>query len=601
MAKLRNRLLTYFLPLSMVPILLASAASVTIMQRMAREQFTDRLDASFRGVAMEMDELKADMHSRAATLAGDRELAEAIAAGDGQTLLGILERSIGTLRVQEAVAVGADGIVLAEGHHPTDYGMRASDLGGMPAELGLPTVRMEMLELGVGIAAAQPVTHAGQVVGRLTLARLLDYRFLENIRGKYGVEAAVYDGDRLQAVTFRDPRVITDTDLDAVRHRVSHGEHDARQDVMLAGRRCFVTGQQILSDAGAPIGTLIFAFSTQNMYDLMRILVAVYVAIAMVLLVLTIAITFRVTGTVVEPIGKLIRMTQRVASGDLSARVWPRSRDEVGQLAVALNDMAEDLQQTTTSVETLNREIAERKRIERERQQLIEKLETQNTELERFTYTVSHDLKSPLITISGYVGMLQQDLAEGKSEQMAEDLSRISNAAEKMSRLLNDLLELSRLGRLVNPSEDVSLNELAHEAIELVDGQLRKNGVEVEISADLPVLFGDRLRLSEVMQNLIDNAVKYMGDQPHPRIEIGARRNGDETICYVRDNGIGIDPRYHEKVFGLFDQLDPKVEGTGIGLSVVKRIIEVHGGRIWVESEGLGHGSTFCFTVASKE
>ncbi|HYW80645.1 MAG TPA: ATP-binding protein, partial [Thermoguttaceae bacterium] len=117
---------------------------------------------------------------------------------------------------------------------------------------------------------------------------------------------------------------------------------------------------------------------------------------------------------------------------------------------------------------------------------------------------------------------------------------------------------------------------------------------------DLPVVFGDRLRLREVLQNLIDNAVKYMGDQPQPRVEIGWRPDGDETVYYVRDNGVGIDPCYHEKVFGLFDQLDQKVVGSGIGLSLVKRIVEVHGGLIWVESEGSGRGSTFCFTLAAR-
>ncbi|HYW80139.1 MAG TPA: PAS domain S-box protein, partial [Thermoguttaceae bacterium] len=246
-------------------------------------------------------------------------------------------------------------------------------------------------------------------------------------------------------------------------------------------------------------------------------------------------------------------------------------------------------------------DITERKRAEQERERLITKLEAQNAELERFTYTVSHDLKSPLITIQGYAGVLREDLAEGNSERVEHDLARISEAAGKMNQLLNDLLELSRVGRLVNPPEDVSLAELAQEMLALAGGQIKRRGVEVEISPNLPVVFGDRLRLGEVLQNLIDNAAKYMGDQPQPRIEVGSRRDGNETICYVRDNGIGIDHRYHEKVFGLFDQLDPNVEGSGIGLSLVKRIVEVHGGRIWVESEGPGHGSTFCFSIPAKD
>lgn len=244
-------------------------------------------------------------------------------------------------------------------------------------------------------------------------------------------------------------------------------------------------------------------------------------------------------------------------------------------------------------------DISERKQAEEARDGLIAKLESQNAELERFTYTVSHDLKSPLITIKGFVGMLRQDLPEADSGPVADDLSRISNAADKMDQLLQDLLELSRIGRLINPPEDVSMDELAHEARELVHGQAEQAGVQVEISPDLPVVFGDRVRLLEVLQNLIDNAVKHMGDQSRPRVEIGSRRDGNQTVCYVRDNGIGIDPCYHEKIFGLFDQLDQSIDGSGIGLALARRIIEVHGGRIWVESEGVGHGSTFCFTIAT--
>ena len=113
----------------------------------------------------------------------------------------------------------------------------------------------------------------------------------------------------------------------------------------------------------------------------------------------------------------------------------------------------------------------------------------------------------------------------------------------------------------------------------------------------MPVVLGDRVRLLQVYQNLIGNAVKFMGDQAEPRVEIGRRQDGTETVFFVRDNGMGIDPKYHDKIFGLFERLDVQVSGTGIGLQLVKRIVEVHGGRVWVESEGQAKGSTFCFTL----
>jgi len=244
-------------------------------------------------------------------------------------------------------------------------------------------------------------------------------------------------------------------------------------------------------------------------------------------------------------------------------------------------------------------DVTELTRAQHEREKLLADLAAKNAELERFAYTVSHDLKSPLITIKGFAGLLCEDAANGDLEAVRANVDRVANAAGKMAELLDDLLELSRIGRQVNPPKEVALEDLAREAIELVGGRIAEGRVRVELSNDLPVLYGDRRRLLEVMQNLIDNAAKYMGDQSQPRIEVGVRRDGEE-VCFVRDNGVGIKPPYHEKVFGLFDQLDPTVEGTGLGLALVRRIIETHGGRIWVESEGDGRGSTFCFTVPSE-
>ena len=245
----------------------------------------------------------------------------------------------------------------------------------------------------------------------------------------------------------------------------------------------------------------------------------------------------------------------------------------------------------------ISRDITERKQSEKAREALVAELEAKNAELDRFAYSVSHDLKSPLVTINGFLGLLEQDAAAGNAERMRWDMARIAAATDHMRRLLDDLLEVSRIGRFVNPPEEVQLDGLAREVLDIVAGQIAERGVDIRVATGLPVLHGDRVRLRQMLQNLIDNAVKHMGDQPEPQVEIGVRQNGEETVCFVRDNGIGIDPRHHDRIFNLFDKLDQKSEGTGIGLALVKRIVEVHGGRIWVESEGVGHGSTFYFTL----
>jgi PAS domain S-box-containing protein len=246
----------------------------------------------------------------------------------------------------------------------------------------------------------------------------------------------------------------------------------------------------------------------------------------------------------------------------------------------------------------ISRDISAQKHAETERERLIADLEARNAELERFTYTVSHDLKAPLITIAGFLGQLERDAALDDPVRLADDHRRIGDAVRKMHRLLNELLELSRVGRLVNASESVPFAEIAREALAMVRGTLEARGVTVTIADGLPDVLGDRPRLVEVLQNLLDNAAKFMGAQPDPRVQIGVRTGiPDGPVFYVRDNGAGIAPEFHERVFGLFTRLDPSTEGSGIGLALVRRIVEVHGGNVWVESAGDGKGSTFCFTL----
>ena len=242
-------------------------------------------------------------------------------------------------------------------------------------------------------------------------------------------------------------------------------------------------------------------------------------------------------------------------------------------------------------------DISQRRALEQAREALIAQLEAANAELERFTYTVSHDLKSPLITIKGFLGTLVQDAVAGNIERLQSDVARIAGAADKMKQLLDELLELSRIGRVANPASEIDTTELCNEVVNMLAGPIAKKGARVQVATDLPVIRGDRVRIAEVIQNLIENALKFSREGVVPEIEIGVRHREPDPVFYVRDNGVGIDPSYLERVFRLFEQLDNRREGTGIGLALVKRIVEVHGGRIWVDSEGRDQGSTFCFTI----
>ena len=216
-----------------------------------------------------------------------------------------------------------------------------------------------------------------------------------------------------------------------------------------------------------------------------------------------------------------------------------------------------------------------------------------NVEMERFTYTVSHDLKSPLISISGFIGLLEADLEKGQLAEAGDYVARVKSSASRMSTLLDELLELSRIGRVRDEPELVALRPLVDEVTREMATRFAESGVEVSVQPDLPTVFVDRGRLRQVLQNLLDNSLKFFGDQGRPRVEIGGLTEDGRARLFVRDNGVGIAPAHHEEAFELFRRLHANVDGTGVGLSVAKRIVEVHGGRIWLESEGRpGRGTT---------
>lgn len=317
-------------------------------------------------------------------------------------------------------------------------------------------------------------------------------------------------------------------------------------------------------------------------------------------------ILFIVARKIINPIRSVTGVIMDIKAGKSSSRFDYTSgpKDDIVQLGLIFNDMLDTLEKNNRQLigyqSELEEKVQELALRQQERETLIGELEAKNAELERFTYTVSHDLKSPLITIRGFLGFLQEDATAGDVQRMKSDIENITAATDKMQRLLNDLLELSRIGRLMNPPEEMQFDKIVNEAVKMVSGRLNAQKVPIKIAADRHVLYGDRQRLCEVFENLLDNAIKNLYAQPEPQITVGIRTEGDDVIYYVQDNGIGVAPQYQEKIFGLFEKLDPDVEGTGVGLAIVKRIIEIHGGRIWVESKGIDCGSNFCFTLPTK-
>jgi PAS domain S-box-containing protein len=226
-------------------------------------------------------------------------------------------------------------------------------------------------------------------------------------------------------------------------------------------------------------------------------------------------------------------------------------------------------------------------------------LESSNRELESFCYSVSHDLRAPLRAINGFARLLQQDSALQLGEQGVRYLNTICSASEQMGRLIDDLLEFSRLGRQNLESDSVDMTALARDALRDILSSRAGTAPAVDIAA-LPEIRGDRRMLRLTWLNLLDNAVKYAGAGAQPRITIAAHAQSDEVVYRVQDNGIGFDMQYYDQLFGVFQRLHSSIDypGTGVGLAIAQRVVARHGGRIWAQSTP-GEGATFYFALPS--
>lgn len=282
---------------------------------------------------------------------------------------------------------------------------------------------------------------------------------------------------------------------------------------------------------------------------------------------------------------------------------WPTATFSAPDFAVGIVGFAGSIfvaHQLRIWIERSTREEIRLRYARLERERLMARLEAINRELESFVYTVSHDLKGPLITLRGFATLLHKDLASGDATRAGEDAEQIDAAADRMAQLLEDLLALSRVGRVADPNDRVSLTEIAQDVAVNLEGPIAEAGGTLTIEEDMPEVLVDRVRIGEVLQNLIENALKFRNPEQAPKIDIYMEGHSEETpVFVVRDDGTGVAPEHQEKIFGLFDRLDPEVPGTGVGLALVRRIIDVHGGKVWMESEGEGKGAAFKFTLAA--
>ena len=289
---------------------------------------------------------------------------------------------------------------------------------------------------------------------------------------------------------------------------------------------------------------------------------------------------------------------------DYSLRVKKRGGDELGQLVDAFNQMLVQIQERDTALQTAKEELEQRvAERTRELARRNEELHQSNKELDDFAYIASHDLKEPLRGIHNFSNFLLEDYADKLDGDGRSKLETLMRLTRRMESLIDSLLHFSRLGRVDLAMDRVDLNEIVAEVVDSLAITLKEEGVEVRVPRPLPKVRADRARVGEIFYNLVVNAMKY-NDKPQKWIEIGVTHDGSGSppVFYVRDNGIGIPEKHHDAVFRIFKRLHGREKfggGTGAGLTIVKKIVERHRGRIWLESAA-GEGTTFYFTLQEE-
>jgi signal transduction histidine kinase len=322
--------------------------------------------------------------------------------------------------------------------------------------------------------------------------------------------------------------------------------------------------------------------------------------ILLVIVLATVPLTIvlaRTTRGITSSLSYLNTGAAVIGSGNLDFRIEEKRKDEIGDLTLTFNRMTANLKTITASKVELEGEITERKRVEEELRQRTVELKASNKELEAFAYSVSHDLRAPLRSMEGFSSALIEDYADKLDNQGKQYLKYVQESSDLMARLIDDLLKLSRVTRSDMSRENVDLSEIAQKIVGALEKVEPHRHVKVSIAPDITA-YGDLNLLRVALENLLGNAWKFSSKTTSPRIEVGTIEHNGRQAYFVRDNGVGFDMKYADKLFQPFQRLHKSSEfaGTGIGLATVQRIIRRHGGEVWAESNA-GEGATFYFTL----
>lgn len=329
----------------------------------------------------------------------------------------------------------------------------------------------------------------------------------------------------------------------------------------------------------------------EQLSDAASFLTATFIAIAVLLVSGIVGVVVALRRTVSRPLRGVARRVRRTAQGDFEHEIVGAGPRDVVELADDVDSMRRRIVDELSTIKTAHRQLDEQTR----------ELQRSNAELEQFAYVASHDLQEPLRKVASFCQLLEKRYKGQLDERGEQYIEFAVDGAKRMQQLINDLLTFSRVGRFTSELEPIETEDVVSQALTSLAIAVEESGAELVVDHPLPRVRGETSLLAGVFQNLVGNALKFRGEE-RPRIAIGAARDGDLWTFTVTDNGIGIEPDYAERIFMIFQRLHPKdvYAGTGIGLAMCRKIVEYHGGRIWLDTEST-EGTTFRFTLPALE
>ncbi len=605
--RLQDRIVAVLLGLTLLPLLAVSVVAIGTMTGRLESELKDQADRSVALVTTLIDQSQQELLAFGGILAGDPIFQADVSLGNIDDMAKRLQERRALYHADRIVIGDPEGRILIRS---LSVAPGSDDRSGgsikIPALFAQAAVGLELDGKTLFIVTTCPIVIPdGTLVGWLRMARPMNAAMLEQIHRISGAEVSLFVHGVLTMTTLPSPLAQPLggrwSALSSAAAKTAGQSHPVvSRDLMVGGQGVAARLLPLLWSGDQLEAGLVVTLSRVPTQLAKSLISNTIFVIALVATVVVMLIGALLTRAITRPLGEMARATAAMARGDLRQRVPATGDDELSELARSFNKMATELQalmQNERELAAIRATAKAEKQKAEELQRYAAELAHSNAELQQFAYVASHDLQEPLRMVASYIQLLSRRY-KGQLDQDADDFIKFAvDGVMRMQRLIQDLLAYSRVGHRDRPFAPVSCEQVFGQAIANLKVAIDES--QAVITHDpLPTLTADPTQLAQLFQNLLGNAIKFRAKEP-PRIHLSAVEQGPLWRFALRDNGIGLEPQYAERVFVIFQRLSRDYAGTGIGLAICKKIVERHGGHIWVEST-LGHGATFFFTLAMR-